>query len=279
MRRLLLLLLLVACDREESSELLSPGRGAIAYNSVILHYFIPDAPRDAMPLLFLFPGIERDAANYLDAWIDAATTDGRAVIAFEFPRAAYTNNEYITGNVIDASGQLVPRDQRSFAVIESAFDYLKGVTGSRVARYDMFGHSAGAQFVHRYLLFNPGARVRRAVAANAGWYTVPDFSIDFPHGIKDVGLSEDDLRAAFSIPLTVHLGTSDTRQDASLNTSPGSMLQGPHRYARGLYFYNACSTIALRASIPFALEKRELPNVGHDQAKMARDAALIFRAD
>ena len=282
MRRLLLLLLLVACDREEIAPLLS-GRGTITYTPgnkpVILHYFIPDAERAAMPLLFVFPGIERDAGNYLDSWIDNAAADGRAVIAFEFPVATFTNNEYITGNVIDASGHLLPPGERTFSIVESAFEYLKTLTGSRVARHDMFGHSAGAQFVHRYLLFNPGASVNRAVASNAGWYTVPDFTIDFPHGLKGAGLTLDSVRAAFAIPLTIHLGTSDTRQDGSLNTSPGAMLQGPHRYARGLYFHDTCAAIALRESFPFAWKKREVPGVGHEQARMARDAASIFRAD
>ncbi|MDR0765908.1 MAG: hypothetical protein LBF09_03090 [Odoribacteraceae bacterium] len=282
MRRLLVALLLVACEGGESPALLPPGRGTVTCTApgdkpVILHYFIPDAGRAAMPLLFVFPGIDRDAGNYLDAWIDNATADGRAVIAFEFPASSFTTNEYITGGVIDAAGRPVAPAARSFAVVGSAFELLKNLTGSRVDRHDMFGHSAGAQFVHRYLLFTPGAAVRRAVAANAGWYTVPDLSVDFPHGLKGTGATPDDIRAAFSVPLTIHLGTGDTRQDASLNTSAGAMLQGPHRYARGLYFHDACAAIARDAAFPLAWQKRELPGVGHDQARMAADAAAIFR--
>ncbi|MDR2413551.1 MAG: hypothetical protein LBD64_01005 [Odoribacteraceae bacterium] len=277
-----LLALLVACDKDAPAPFLE-GRGTTALDvngkSIVLHYFVPGNASAGTPLLFLFPGIERDASNYLDAWIENATADGRAVIAFEFPAATFTTSEYITGNVIDAAGRLVDPGERSFAAVERAFDYLKEATGNRVARHDMFGHSAGAQFVHRYLIFTPGARVRRAVAANAGWYTVPDFSIDFPHGLKGTGVTAESLRVAFAVPLTIHLGMNDTRQDASLNTSPGSTRQGANRYARGRYFYNECSAIARENSFPLAWTKRELPGVGHEQAKMARDAAAIFREE
>ena len=50
--------------------------------------------------------------------------------------------------------------------------------------YNMFGHSAGAQFVHRFIQFKPLSRVDKAVSANAGWYTLPDTTIDFPYGLK-----------------------------------------------------------------------------------------------
>ena len=38
----------------------------------------------------------------------------------------------------------------------------------------MFGHSAGAQILHRMVLFAPGSRADRIVAANSGFYTLAD---------------------------------------------------------------------------------------------------------
>jgi hypothetical protein len=45
----------------------------------------------------------------------------------------------------------------------------------------MFGHSAGAQFVTRFVTFMPQHRPI-AVAANAGWYTTLDDLVEFPTG-------------------------------------------------------------------------------------------------
>jgi alpha-beta hydrolase superfamily lysophospholipase len=285
--RTLLLLLLspFACNEEGSAPAtIAPGRGTFVYTGheplrekpVTLHYFIPEGDAAAMSILFLFPGTERNAGDYLESWITAARANGCMVFSFEFPKTHYSSNEYITGNVMDDAGHLLPAAQRSFAIIEPAFDYIRQATGCRDTRYGMFGHSAGAQFVHRYVLFNPAARVDKAIAANAGWYTLPDLAVDFPHGLKGTGLTTDDVKQAFLVNLTVHLGTADTRQDASLNTSPGAMLQGPHRHARGVYFYTNSQSIATRAAAPFLWTRRDLPGVGHDQARMAADAATLL---
>ena len=43
--------------------------------------------------------------------------------------------------------------------------------GSREAQYDIFGHSAGGQIVHRMAIFHPDSKARRMVAANSAFYT------------------------------------------------------------------------------------------------------------
>ena len=47
----------------------------------------------------------------------------------------------------------------------ASFVTVKAATGNRSERYHLYGHSAGAQFVHRFLYFMPDARVAKAVAA------------------------------------------------------------------------------------------------------------------
>src|SRR5271155_4121645 len=42
--------------------------------------------------------------------------------------------------------------------------------------YYLYGHSAGGQFAHRLVLFMPNARYQRVVAANPGYYTMPQFN-------------------------------------------------------------------------------------------------------
>ena len=47
----------------------------------------------------------------------------------------------------------------------------------------LYGHSGGGQFVHRYMMFGRAERIVRAVAANSGWYRMPDPDTRFPCGL------------------------------------------------------------------------------------------------
>ena len=93
-------------------------------------------------------------------------------------------------------------------------------------------------------------------------------------------MGDEALAAAFSVRLTVLLGENDTVTDAPmLLKSPEAMAQGPHRYARGRYFYAAGEDMARLLPAPFAWELHTAPGVGHDNAGMARRAAdLMFGA-
>ena len=71
----------------------------------------------------------------------------------------------------------------SFSIIEPLFDSVKSSLSLESEKYNLFGFSAGAQFVHRFIQFKPDARFDKVVAGAAGWYTVPDNSIPFPYGI------------------------------------------------------------------------------------------------
>ena len=47
----------------------------------------------------------------------------------------------------------------------------------------LYGHSGVGQFVHRYMMFGRAERIVRAVAANSGWYMMPDPDTRFPCGL------------------------------------------------------------------------------------------------
>jgi predicted alpha/beta superfamily hydrolase len=154
---------------------------------------------------------------------------------------------------------------------------IKSMTGNESASFYLFGHSAGAQFVHRYVLYNPSARFSKAISANAGWYTLPDFSVAFPYGLKNTQLKESDVVNACKKKLIVLLGTNDTdTNDSSLRKTPEANAQGSHRYARGLYFYNQSKQSAEKNGYEFQWILREAPGVGHDHVAMSKDAVKVF---
>ena len=65
----------------------------------------------------------------------------------------------------------VPREKTVFATVEHLFDEMRVDQKT----YVLFGHSAGGQVAHRMALLFPENRASVIVAANPGWYTMPDY--------------------------------------------------------------------------------------------------------
>lgn len=252
------------------------GYAPLADRPVKVHYNIPQkGDISKMPVLFVLPGLERNAADYLASWKPLSEAGNFMVFVIEFPKQTYSTDQYIEGGMFE-NGRPVDRESWSFSLIEPLFNKIKTDTGSKKKKYDMWGHSAGAQFVHRYVTFMPEAAIDRAVSANAGWYTVPDVNVEYPYGLKDSGFADDaTLRHLFSTELIVQLGTADTSRDG-LNTSAGAEAQGATRFARGNYYFNAGERIAAAGSYNFNWTRVEVPGVAHEYDKMASAAANLL---
>ena len=241
-----------------------------------IHYYIPTTVNQTTaPILFIFPGTDRNADDYLETWITLADQKGVMVFAFEFSVNYYPmSTNYQTGFILDENGNLNNEDVWTFSVIEPVFDFIKTNLVNNTNSYNMFGHSAGGQFVHRFVQFKPNSRVNYAISANAGWYTVPDTSVDFPYGLKNTGISNEDLQNSYLKNLEIHLGQNDNNpNDPALRKTPEANIQGLHRLSRGRYFVNQSDSISQSLNFPSSWVKKELENVGHEQQKMAVFAA------
>ena len=241
-----------------------------------IHYYIPSTVNQTTaPILFIFPGTDRNADDYLETWITLADQKGVMVFAFEFSVNYYPmSTNYQTGFILDENGNLNNEDIWTFSVIEPVFDFIKTNLVNNTNSYNMFGHSAGGQFVHRFVQFKPNSRLNYAVSANAGWYTVPDTSVDFPYGLKNTGVSNEDLQNPYLKNLEIHLGQNDNNpNDPALRKTPEANIQGLHRLSRGRYFVNQSDSISQSLNFPSSWVKKELENVGHEQQKMAVFAA------
>ncbi len=274
------------CSGPAPFNFIQPGVGSFVYNDyaplsdkpITVHYYLPEGDYSNMPIVFVHHGNTRNGAEYRDAWIASAANYGFLVVAPEFSEEDYPGSlYYMTGFVQDAGGNLNPESEWTFSVIEPLFEFIQQDIGSGVSNFDMFGHSAGAQFVHRFTLFTSTTSLNRAISANAGWYTVPDISIDFPYGLDGSPAGLLEMSTFFSRNLIVHLGQDDDDpNDPILNTTDGANAQGPHRYARGLHFFSESQAICTSNSLPFAWTKVEVPNVGHDFETMSTKAAMFL---
>jgi pimeloyl-ACP methyl ester carboxylesterase len=253
-----------------SFEFAPPGAKAIK-----VFYAVGSGDRATGRVVVVMHGTNRNARDYRDSWTPLVQDHPWVVIAPEFDQADFPGaSGYNLGGTVDESGD--PRSARdwTFAYIRPLVDRVRAITGIRDTTFDLFGHSAGAQFVHRYLEFEPEAPVRRAVAANAGWYTTPDLDVDFPYGLGHTPAAVD-LDSLFARDLTVLLGSEDV-EDENLRQDAGAARQGQTRIERGEAFYQVGSELARRRGIPFRWALRVVPGIAHDHAPMSAEAADIF---
>lgn len=229
---------------------------------------LPDAP-----IVIVMHGVRRNADEYVENWRALAEEYGFAVYAPEFTKDDFPGAGYYNlGGVGSPATAGVPS---AYAALEPLFAQLQR-RGSVRSGYYLFGHSAGAQFVHRALLFEDLGNLDIAVAANAGWYTLADDQQAWPYGTK--GLEpQPDLAAWLRRPLFVMLGDQDTDpQHRSLRRTKEAMAQGPHRYARGYTFLSTARETADALGIKPAWRYEVVPGVAHDNAGMAVAAAALF---
>jgi poly(3-hydroxybutyrate) depolymerase len=285
-RYALLVLAVLACTilpGEPLAARLDPGSGSFefpfvsagALRRITVWYHRPAAAATDAPIVFVMHGQDRNASTYRKYWIPFAEKKGFVLLTPEFSRTEFPNEwNYNLGNMTSADGAPYPESQWGFTAIEDIFDAVRKANGYTRPYYDIYGHSAGGQLVHRLVTFKPHARFRVAVAANSGWYVMPDWGVAYPYGLAGTSVSKDQLAKAFARRLIVLLGDRDMDPDhASLRRTPEAMAQGDTRYARGHAYFDRARRAAEELKTPLAWTLRTAPGVAHSNARMAPHAA------
>jgi pimeloyl-ACP methyl ester carboxylesterase len=228
------------------------------------------------PILFVMHGMGRNAESYLDAWSDIADQKGLMLVAPEFESKFYKviTNDYQEGNVKSYFGWSNPEEEWAFTVVENIFDYIKSANGLSISSYDIFGHSAGGQFVQRMIALKPDARIRTAIAANAGSYAFMDNSVRYPYGLASI---KHNVEKSFAKHLVILLGELDNNaQQGKLDQTEAAMNQGSDRLERGRNFFLSSKASAKKRGTEFSWSLQVVPNVGHNYKKMSEVAATLL---
>lgn len=236
-------------------------------------YAPPACAAKPCPLLIAIHGMGRNAKGARDAWVAAADRDGFLVLAPRFDKDQFPSRRFQQGGVRGEPDKA----KWTFGLIERLLDAARASGRVSGSSYTLFGHSAGAQFVHRMMLLMPDARIATAAVANAGYYTLPALAGEraYPYSLKGTPAVDAMLAAAFAKPMLVMLGDRDIDPDhRQLNKSRGAEEQGPTRFARGEHFMTAARDEARRLGVALRWREIVVPGVAHQQSGMAKAAAV-----
>ena len=289
---------------------LKPGSGAFlveggsnrSEKTITVHYYMPTNFSPNSKILMVIPGAGRNGDSYRDAWIEEADLYNVLILSLEYEEENYPFEDYhlcgvMQGVNLREAVTFVPGTNIAqlnedslqfeinsvsetwlFADFDRIFELVAQATKSNQRQYDLFGHSAGGQILHRMAIFYPHAKANRIIAANPGFYTLPDSSIDLPFGVNGLQITPEQLANAFGQQLIILVGELDNENESggTLLRSPTVDQQGLHRLARGRHFFNQSASQAQELGYDFRWRLELVPGVGHDHRKMGDAASELL---
>ena len=278
------------------------GSGSHGTDSITIFYHKPENFTRGSRVLIVVPGAGRNADDYRDSWVEASEKHRILIISPSYPEKEYNYGEYHLGGIVKdldlSKGVSFRRGTNQvyldedvmkfhfdankgswiFNDFDRIFKLVKKATKLKQRKYDIFGHSAGGQILHRFALFYPKSKADKILASNAGSYTVPDYKTNFPFGIKNVGINQKRLNKSFRKKLILFLGEldNDSETRGRILRSNTADQQGSNRLERGKNFYTFSRELASNLGLRFDWKLEVIPNVGHDQERIAKAASAYL---
>lgn len=282
-----------ACSEKEENKETWKGSGMQVFydegledaRKIRIFYYVPEKLNGDLPLVMVFHGIERNAMEYRDALVSKAAEKGFVLVVPEFSEETFPGtNAYALGDMfpdgeLPNPDSLRPVNAWSFSVVPRLLQFARLKVPDAGKEVYLIGHSAGAQFLHRLLLFLPDFEVDAAVVSAAGWYTLPDKKINFPYGTGISPADSPEHNAFFKRKILVQVGNSDNNPNSSnLRHTPEADLQGLNRLERAQYFYQRCTHLADSAGKQLNWSLHIIPDLSHNSSRAINHSAdLLFK--
>ncbi len=271
------------------TEIYPSGESFFRYNmpsgeigdTVKVYYYIPNKyERTSMPVVVGFHGNDRDCSYWIDTWKGYADKNGFMFFIPLFTRECFPTRRYQEIGVKDEHGDILPARYRTSALVDSLLCHILHTSGTKDNKVMIYGHSAGGQFVHRFMLLNNSPFVKKAIIGNPGWFTFPDSDESYSYGIKDLQeIGNSELRNMLSKNIILQLAEGDTIRESFLRKTPEADRQGRNRLERGNRFFETLKDIANKNKWDFNWRRVYVPDVGHDAVAMSRHAAECLITD
>lgn len=291
------------------------GSGNFNFNSmrsgspslITVFYHKPVNYNSESRIVLIIPGAGRNAWEYRDSWVELSEKYNVLVASPFYPEedydyAAYHNagitidikfnnftvsevdgrvNKYYVADRDVVAGDATQAEAWLFSDFDGIFDQVVRLTESDRKVYDIFGHSAGGQILHRMAIFHSSSKVDRIIASNSGSYTLPSLDEQYPFGLKGTDFKQKGLPDIFSSKLTLLVGEQDNDEESrgTMLHTPSLDKQGLGRLSRGKSFYNESKKLARELGSNFAWGFCVVEDVGHEHKKMSKAAAKLLYGD
>ncbi|HNT76519.1 MAG TPA: hypothetical protein PKH77_16020 [Anaerolineae bacterium] len=230
---------------------------------------------------------ESNARYYITAWVDFAEEQGYILLVPAFNQEDFSSSlgDHALGGYRGLFGREINADAWVLRLVK-AYQEAYGTSG---APFYLYGHSAGGQFVGRFLVTHPET-IKKAVISSAATYPQPNTEVTWPFGMgelhTDIEWDTDTLKhvdivpdkqqwlAATQVPLTVIVGLNDT-SELPVALIPGQKGRNRYTIARNWVKDMAAYAEANGTESRFKLEI--IPGQGHSMSGLISytQAALI----
>lgn len=215
-------------------------------------------------------GYSRFAHSMLERWKPIADDLGLHILVPHFAEEHFPGDSYAMGG-----DEMGAEGQRPIDALSLVFQQAKLRSGLMANEFGLFGHSAGAQLAHRYLMFSSNPQVRAAVVSAAGWYTMPDPGCQWPYGLAGTGVKITDLDPIWQKKVLLLVGDDDVgRQD--LRWTGEAVAQGLTRIERSRTYYDRARHVAALRGVPIDWRMETVSNCGHESSKPIERAASFL---
>jgi hypothetical protein len=259
-----------------------------------VYYHVPLSYDKNTKVLIVVPGAGRNGWSYRDSWVEAAEKYNVLILSPSYSEDFYPRfwNYNIARMLSDVKINKAKTAIESYTVVADSnewifndfdriFDYSMIKFNLSAKQYDMFGHSAGGQIIHRLALFDFKNKANRLLASNSGWYTVPTFKENFPYGLKNGVFTQDQISSVFKSNLIVFLGELDNEHETRGHLVRNSQLdiQGTYRLSRGQHFFKKSNELASNLNVEFNWNIHVVQGVGHDYKNMGKAAGIYLYSE
>lgn len=244
-------------------------RGVLAQDRPALPFLlgVPVSVNPATPVAVCVHGVSRNADRHFEAFAPLADAARWILLVPTFGPDDYPGYQRL--------GRCSGGPRADLSLIE-LLKQIRSRLGLPETAIHLFGHSGGAQFVHRFAMAHPSRVARYAISA-AGWYTLPDATLNYPYGTLGAPFTSDAaaLDAFLAIPGIVFVGARDRNGGPTLRRNEAlDRQQGASRVDRAQRWQGAVNRRALEAGLDARLGLRQLDGCAHSFNGLIRRARL-----